>query len=276
LIYQNMREYNEPSTDFSIWRSKWEEQAIFQGEKISNAEIRIKAISSLWSENVPGDDWKRNFQKGEFTIRKKLGFGNSPQAYCRSDKNNPNPGEHQIERDIIQKWDEIKFFDKYRLEPIVNAFPCAKDSSGGRTANVEFDLLGVLKKNASVVHPLICEIKTGAGGSKTPWYAAIENLRQLKLFIGNRNDNLEFIKAKRPEFYSMKFAAPVGIVIAEEAYYTAAGQKCNSVAPTQELLRHLQISQTSKEARVILATWDKMTNRIDRYGGCEIDDVFCT
>jgi hypothetical protein len=269
------RKLNMPSTPFSVWYDKWEKLASFEGPKLPGEEDRIRAVVDLWSEELPpGDGWKRIFKRGDFNNLPKL--CEHSVIYRRCDREYPPKGsEHEIERDIIDKNERIVFFKReYWFKPIVNAFPCAKDSGGGRLANVEFDLLGIFKKGSGAIHPLICEIKTGKNGSKYPWYAAIENLRQLKLFIGNLKDNLKFIKTKSEDPNMGPFAAPVGIVIAEQDYYKYRGQKFNSMEPTRKLLGCLQDTPRCKEARVVLATWDKKNNRIDRVGGWELDGAF--
>ncbi len=270
------RKLDKPPTPFSDWYSKWEELARFTGPTLPDEEDRIKAVVDLWPEEPPGDGWKRTFASGDFS--KLSNLCEAGVIYRRDDGKHPPKGsEHEIERDIIDIGNTghiVCFKREYRFEPIVNAFPCAKDSDGRRTANVEFDLLGIIRTTAGVIRPLICEIKTGRNGSKYSWYAAIENLRQLRLFIGNIENNLKFIRMKREDLSKALFDAPVGIVIAEHGYYNHRGQKFNSMEPTRKLLERMQSSSRCRDARVVLATWDKHKNQIERRGGWELDVAF--
>jgi hypothetical protein len=257
---------NTPQNSFYDWYQTWQDLADFGGPNLDDEEWqrRINEIIRLWSEEPPGD-WRRRLATN-FKVRGLLAPG---EIYRRGDDECPNTGEHQIEKDII--FNRITCFsDEYSFEPVVNAFPCAMDNiGGGRRANVEVDLLGILKVEGAI-HPLICEIKTGKKGSKNPWYAAVENLRQLRLFIDNE-DNLKCIKEKRGDA-SMTFVAPVGVVVAKPGYYTAKGQKINSMEPTRKLLKQLQAQH--KDARVVLAKWCKNCKRIDRVDGCELAAAF--
>jgi len=263
---------NVPQNKFSKWYNKWKVIAEFNGPSLDDIELdhRISKVIRLWTGRIPqAGKWKRTFEQGDFNKLKDL--SKPGIIYRRSDRKSSNPGEHRIENAIITNEARIIFLaSEYKFDPVVNAFPCAKDSGGRRKSNVEFDLLGILKANTDAVHPLICEIKAGKAGSKNPWYAAIENLRQLKLFIDNA-DNLEFIRKKRGD-NKLKFGASVGIIIAEPDYYESPGQKLNSMKPTQKLLERLR--KQCKDARVILAKWDKDSNRVDRVGGCDLQDAF--
>jgi hypothetical protein len=245
---------NTPQDSYYDWYQKWQDQADFNGSHVPDEQARIKSIIALWSEKVP-DGWRReDLPEGDI--------------YRRGDRESPNTGKHQIEYDIISNPITV-FSDKYRFRPIINAFPCATDPNGGRAGNVEIDLLGILTIGEAN-HPLICEIKTGKKGSKNPWYAAVENLRQLRLFIDNK-ENLAYIK-ERCLNANMNFAAPVGIVIGKPGYYTAKGQKFNSMEPTQRLLNELKARHN--DARIILAKWCKNCKRIDRINGWELETAF--
>jgi hypothetical protein len=180
------------SNNFSNWYDEWTKLARFNGPYLPDMECRIRAVSDLWSKDLPCNGWKRDFDKGDF---------DRPRNLCtpgiinrRSDQEKPNNGEHQIEMDIINNQEVVICFSCFkgelRFEPIVTAFPCAKDSAGGRKGDVEVDLLGICKSPAGAIHPLICEVKSK---SNNPWYALVENLRQLKLFIGNLENNLKAI-----------------------------------------------------------------------------------
>jgi hypothetical protein len=261
---------SKPHSSFREWYEKWQMLAIYTGSKLDDKERdnRINKIIHLWSEEPPPGEWRRKFENDDFNLR---GLCTPGKFYCRTDDKSPNAGEHQIENQIIESKDSITFFsDEFHFEPIVNAFPCAKVTRG----KVEFDMLSLLKTPAGSIHPLVCEIKTGKTGSKNSWYATIENLRQLRLFIGNRENNLQVIQAKRKDLSKTLFGDPVGIVIAEPDYYMHRGQKSNSMEPTRELIKRLQSSPNCKSAKVILTTWNMDSKRIDRCGGCELNDVF--
>jgi hypothetical protein len=254
------------STTRNPWYEKWLELANFTGEILKEEEWsrRINEVIGLWCGGSPLDGWRRNL-KFDFRDRDLCTPGT---IYCRGDREAPNSGEHQIEDEIIKNRETLTFFSgEYCFEPIVNSFPCSKDCSGGREGNVEIDLLGILKTPTGAIHPLICEVKCK---DNNPWYAAVENLRQLRLFIDN-SENLEFIRKKCGNA-RMRFVAPVGIVLAGPDYYKSRGQKLNSMNPTQELLDRLQAQ--CKDARVILATWDESTKRVDRVAGWDLKAAF--
>ena len=257
---------NTPLISFSDWYDKWQKLADYTGVNLDEKEWnrRTDAIVSLWAEQPQGN-WQRSFERGDFNLRNLC----TPKIIWsrNSGEISQNRGEYQIEDHIIKNPIPFCLKSGYQFEPIVNAFPCAKVSKG----SVEFDLLSILKTPKNAIHPLVCEIKAQYNN---PWYAAVENLRQLKLFIGNLENNLNVIRKKRADEILIDFSHPVGIVIAEPDYYGHRGQKNNSVEPTLNMLRRLQVSPQGKDARVILATWDKKTNHIERYGGCELDVAF--
>lgn len=79
---------------------------------------------------------------------------------------------------------------------------------------------------------------------------------------------------KREDLNRVLFDAPVGVVIAERASYTRRGKEDMRLGPTQKLLDRLQALSECKNARVVLAGWDKERKRVDHIGGCELEVAF--
>lgn len=91
---------------------------------------------------------------------------------------------------------------------------------------------------------LLVEAKTNANNC---WYAVVENLRQLALFTANKDARKIF--NRRQAARSLPDELPVvGVVLAPESYYTARGQKKESVGPAKRLLAALGVD-------VRLAVW---------------------
>lgn len=247
---------NHPSSFFTFaeWYRRWQSLADFKGAALPGDEWerRINDIIALWPQQPPG-----TWQRTEYQISNQCKPG---CTYRRGDKARPNPGEHQIEHSLISG-ETINFLDaKYRFVPITNAFPCVTDVSGGRGANVEVDLLGILEAG-DVAHPLICEIKDDANN---PWYAVVENLRQLKLFLSNKQVNLPFLKSRYEG--TRPFSSPLGIVIAKSGYFSKPGQKVNSFKAAEILIDRLKAKHS--DARVMMASWTQATNVVSWVGGC--------
>ncbi len=88
--------------------------------------------------------------------------------------------------------------------------------------------------------------------SNNAWFAAIENLRQLRLFSESRKAQRLF-QARRPELKLPGSLAVTAVVLAPAEFYGARGQKAEAVAPAQELLASLR-AEEAVDAQ--LATWE--------------------
>ena len=117
----------------------------------------------------------------------------------------------------------------------VNAFPLAYDfESGGRRGNVEADLLLATETGAEL-RLLLCEIKATANN---PWYAAVELLRQLRLFLANPLGRS--VMQQRGLLPRTSTDIPVvGLVVAPIEYYSAPGKRGNALQPARELFQSM-------------------------------------
>lgn len=94
---------------------------------------------------------------------------------------------------------------------------------------------------------LLVEVKTTANNA---WYAVIENLRQLKLFMNSSSAQAIFT-APHPD--SGDLASPEGIVLAPQSFYSARGAKQRAVAPTRHLISRIA---EAAHVRIRLGIWD--------------------
>jgi hypothetical protein len=160
------------------------ELAGFQGKHVP--EGRVELVHALWREPVPGV-WKRD--RDPRVLRPET-------RYCRTHTGGEGipRGEHKIEHEILEPAPDLTpttCFDA-RLIDGVNAVPLAKDAAGGRAGNVEADML-LLLEDEQHYRQVLVEVKDG---SNHPWYAAVEALRQLRLFC--ENDTRLFTRAGQP------------------------------------------------------------------------------
>jgi hypothetical protein len=227
--------------EFADWAKTWMEHAQFVGPVLPGPAERVERILRLWDQEVPGE-WRR---------------GRDPQLhgprYRRSDINGPPKGEHLIEHEILcQYFDGLRCLGQNVVDGM-NAMPLAKDENGGRTANVEADMLLLLEK-AGTYTMAICEVK---GRSNNVWHAAVENLRQIKLLAQSSE--------ARALFHRRRLALPptipfIGLIIAPSQYYLQRGKRSNAVSHAAELLTAFT-ARTGIE--VHLACWDSESRSID-------------
>jgi len=134
-------------TDFAVWADRWMTIAKHTGPSIDNIAGRVKRLVQLWKEPIPGR-WERGKDSQLMGTR-----------YRRGDLNKTRRGEHAIEYEILCR------------------LPLVRDSGGERCANVEADMF-LLGEHKGTHRLFLCEVKAD---SNTAWYAAVENLRQLRL-----------------------------------------------------------------------------------------------
>ena len=90
----------------------------------------------------------------------------------------------------------------------------------------------LLTEGVSGHRALLVEVKVAAN---TPWFAAVENLRQLRLYISS--PAAQRILRKRRPSAALPDPLPVsGVVLAPSAYYATPVQKAASVEPAGALL----------------------------------------
>jgi hypothetical protein len=104
----------------------------------------------------------------------------------------------------------------------------------------------------------LCELKDRAND---PWYAVVESLRQLRLFLANAEARCLF--RHRGSVERLPSEIPVtGLVLAPIEFYSSRGKKRNAVKPSFELLVRFA-SRFDVDLR--LAVWDVTS--------CQIRDV---
>lgn len=237
---------SEPSTtQFKEWRGKWLEEMGYQGREVPGVDTRIEKLLALWRLPVPGN-WQRKIDA------QLLG----PQRYRRGDIDAPRNGEHRIEKEILDDPIDIVTCMGATVVDGINAMPLVRDEAGGRSANVEADVLLLLRDDNG--HKLaLLEIKDSANN---PWYAAVENLLQMKLLSENPVQQRLF--HERGVALSAEALPVVGLVVAPEAYYHAPGQKGLAV-PHAQLLCDRFLSELGVELR--LAVWDAPSRAVKPY-----------
>ena len=209
---------------FLAWRHRWSELALYGGPSVPDAGKRIDALISLWKRPVPGN-WKRSVDPQLLGAR-----------YRRGDVAAPHNGEHRIEFEILQEqFDRVKCFGN-RLADGLNAFPLCRDTRGiGRRGNVEADLLLLAEENR-MFHLYICEVKHA---SNDPWYAAVESLRQLRLFVESEEAKQIFTHRGVCGRLPAEIAV-AALVLAPDSFYRARGRNRNAVPPVCQLISRFQ------------------------------------
>jgi hypothetical protein len=235
------------ASDFRSWSLEWVELASYPGPCLRDPEARIQRLLSLWKEPVPGT-WRR----GSADIPSRLLNG---KRYTRGDEADPRSGEHRIEHEILcQHFDDVTYLQDGRVIDGVNAFPLVRDSCGGRNGNVEADLL-LLVRSARGYRLVVAEVKHSANNA---WFAAVENLRQLKLLVSGEDAGQLF----RQRNLALDLPANLvitGLVVAPCSFYTQPGQKANSIGAARMLIDTIR-AETETDIR--LTVWDKQRRTI--------------
>jgi len=232
--------------EFHDWARRWMELAAFPGPKLPDEEGKIAAVVEHWDAPIPGQGhWQRG--RDERLLNRHI-------RYCRGN-NRPDdhrPGEHAIEYDILNG--ESKHMNMRALGATlvdgVNAVPLTKDLSGGKTGNVEADMVLLVRdEHKQEYRLLLVEVKVR---SNHAWYAAVENLRQLRLLM-EAVETKHLFHNRRPELGLPEHLPVTGIVLGPETFFSAKGQKGASVKPAERLVNRMR-----DEGRVDirLATWD--------------------
>ena len=243
------------SVDLATWIEYWWACARYPGEDVPDLEARIDTLLTLWRTPIDGG-WERGVDAQLLGPR-----------YRRGDAAAPHSGEHAIEAAVLA--DPIEGLSCFSGTVIdgVNAVPLAMDRCGGRAGNVEADLFLLVEDgpNQSV---LVVEVKASANNA---WYAAIENLLQMRLTKESRTARSLF--EGRPANACLAHAdgaalsalPHIGVVLAPPDFYSQKGKKANAVAPTQDLLRRFadEVGVT-----VVLATWNAAGRKIDAVPPC--------
>jgi hypothetical protein len=226
---------------FSDWAEGWMACARYRGRDVPDPDRRIDEVLARWDAPVPGG-WKRGDDARVLV---------SGRRYCRTHPGGARVprGEHVIEHEILDP-DPTSLPTMClgaRLVDGVNAVALAKDEAGGRRGNVEADMLLLTRAEDGAPRQLLVEVKVTSG---TAWYAAVENLRQLRLFVESESAQRIF----RARGADVPAATPVAaLILAPPAYFAANGAKKAAVPPTRRLLDRFT-AHTGLDA--VLATWD--------------------
>jgi hypothetical protein len=238
------------NTSFRSWAQEWMELASYPGPWLPNPETRIERLIGLWKEPVPGT-WQWDLRD----IPSRLLDG---RRYTRGDEREPHDGEHKLEHEILcQHFDCVRCLQHGRLVDGVNAFPLIRDDGGGRNGNVEADLF-LLVQGAEGFRLMLAEVKHSANHA---WFAAVENLRQLKLLMSGGSASPWF--RQRTPGLDLPMDLPVtGLVVAPRGFYLQPGQKANSVEAAQSLIRALR---ADCQVDLQLSVWDTQRRTITAY-----------
>jgi hypothetical protein len=174
--------------------------------------------------------------------------------YRRSDVNEPHPGEHNIECEILCKHFDLISCYGGKLIDGINAFPLVRDAKGGRAANVEADML-LLTESQGAHRLFLCEVKHR---SNNAWYAAVESLRQLRLMLSNPESLNVFGRRNSTSFLAADLPV-TALVLAPDTFYSSAGKKANAVNPTLELVGRFACAFNPD---IRLAVWDYSQHEI--------------
>jgi hypothetical protein len=177
----------------------------------------------------------------------------SAHRYTRGNLHGVRLGEHEIEYEIlVTHFDRATCLGRPLLDG-VNAYPVAKDYSGGRNDNVEPDLV-LLAGPADSALIVVSDVKKT---DQNPWAAFVQNLRQLRLFTANPACasifNQRGVKAN--------VVQTCGAVIAPKAYYSSPGQKANSLPYARQLSESILRAHKVKTEFLV---WDASLGQLYR------------
>ncbi len=171
------------------------------------------------------------------------------KRYTRGDEADPRRWEHRIEHEILcQHFEDVTYLQDGRVIDGVNAFPLVRDSGGGRNGNVEADLL-LLVRSACGYRLVVAEVKHSANNA---WFAAVENLRQLKLLISGE-DAGQLFRQRNPALDLPANLGITGLVAAPRGFYSQPGQKANSIGAARMLINTIR---AEADVDIRLAMWE--------------------
>lgn len=227
---------------FTCWSERWLALARYPGSRVPDVSERIERLVTLWRQAIPGP-WKRGLDV------QLLG-----RRYRRGDLISPHDGEHSIEHAILcAHFERVSCLGGVLVDGI-NALPLVRDQFGGRAGNVEADLL-LLLKSENDYRIVVCEVKDK---SDTPWFAGIENLRQLRL-LSESEETLKLFTSRNPNLTLPSYIPVTAIVVAPSDFYRHAGKKANAVIPTKALLSRFR---EEFDVDIRLAVWEAAANQV--------------
>jgi hypothetical protein len=226
------------------------EGASYRGPEIPDKAERIEELLLLWQAPIP-EGWQRALDARLLT----------PERYVRTHQpGGATPlGEHAVEHSILAPDPREVATSCLGASLIdgVNAVPLARDLGGGRAGNVEADM-ALLVRDKTQLRLLLVEVKVA---SNHAWYAAVENLRQMRLFL-EAPVSLSLFQRRLPDLGLGSLPPVTGVVLAPHAFYAAKGQKGRAVGPTQDLLARFR---AQLGITVVLATWEGPERAIRPY-----------
>jgi hypothetical protein len=212
---------------FTTWAENWLTCAKYAGPDLLDVEARIDAVLELWRGPVP-TGWER---------------GDDPtlldptRRYRRTHAGRPDGpvSEALLESDVLTPDPAVVSTTCFGAALVdgCNAVALQRSNAltaGHRAGNVEADML-LLARSSPGYHALLVEVKVA---SDTPWYALVENLRQLRLYC--ESPAAQRILRLRSGARELPKELPVtGVVLAPRSYYRAPAKKSRSVAPALRL-----------------------------------------
>jgi hypothetical protein len=239
---------SDTDSPFNAWSSKWMELAAIVDWNGPDESLAIKRVIAHWHAAPPGDTWKRGRDERLHELEARYQRGNkAPESVRR--------GEHVVEYELLESSrpiEETKILGADLVDGI-NAIPLTKDVGGGREGNVEADMLLLVRDGVDYRLHLV-EVKTRSNNS---WYAAVENLRQLRLF--KASSEAQHVFRSRAGLDS-SVELPVGaMVLAREEFYSSRGRRENSVVPAQRLFARISAEVDDVEAGLAVWSFEKRT-----------------
>lgn len=217
---------------FKVWCKKWMDLANYPGPHLQEPTTRIKKVLELWNEEVP-----TAWQRPDLPSR----LHSTIPKYSRGNRGSePKASEQELEAQLFgaQEGQGIVFKPYTTFSLLANAYPLAIEKT------VEADALALAFSPGEIILFLV-EIKTR---TNNPWYAAVENLRQLKLLSQNQEGYWRqvwekwgtFIQSRVPGVTAFPLPTATGLVLAPPSFYSARGQKANAAPIASQLAKELE------------------------------------
>ena len=237
------------SDTFAEWSQRWLALARYTGREVPDLERRLEQTCSLWREDIP-PGWERPLDA------RLIDRG---RRYLRTHATgHPRPGsEHELEYQILgpDPAEVPTYCFGGRLIDGINAVPLTRDEAGRRTGNVEADML-LLAEDAGGHRLLLVEAKTE---SNNAFFAAVENVRQLKLF-GASPTARRIFEERHPQLHH---PLPVtGVILGPRSFLEARGARERAANPAERLFAAVNAA-FGVDARI--ATWDPTTRAISAW-----------
>lgn len=231
------------SAAFGEWSRRWICLATFTVARCEDVDDRIERVVKLWRDEIPLP-WQRPADPRLLATR----YGRTHHKHGV-----PKPGsEHEIEFEILgldpHPIPSGQCFGQEIVDG-VNAVPLARDAAGGRGGNVEADLL-LLTASAGAHRAFLLEVKST---SNDAWYAVVENLRQLRLFIESTEARRIFQQRAAVKDLPKRLPMTAG-VLAPRAFYTAPKKKLNATTYARKLIDAM--AGVHSETPIELGVWE--------------------